>query len=97
MTIKSYTCESCHSIGYSWFIEAPEGLTPEDVEKLVDELINYTDTPTDEQLQEMLEDTFYRQSLDASKIELFKKVTIHVESVHRDIFSQSFNEYKKGE
>ena len=43
--MKRYTSESCHSIGYSWEIDAPESLSAEDVEALQQALIDYTDTP----------------------------------------------------
>lgn len=90
--MKRYLAESCHSIGYAWIIDAPEGLTPEDVEKLQSALCDYTDTPDTAQLLEMLEDVYYCETLDADKIELFKQVTLYVESVYRETFTQSFRE-----
>lgn len=93
--LKRYTAESCHEIGYSWIIDAPQGLTSEDVEKLQDCLVSYTDTPDTAQMLEMLDDINYCDGLDVSKLELFKQVVLYVESVHRETFTQSFREDKE--
>ena len=93
--MKRYTSESCHTVGYKWEIDAPKGLTAEDVEKLQDCLVNWTDTPTQEDLTAMLADKYAIEDLDEDKLELFAQVTFSVDCVHREVFTQSFKEDKE--
>lgn len=86
--MKRYSSQSCHEIGYKWIIDAPETLTMDDVDALQNALCDYTDTPDNASLQEMLEDHTYCEELDAAKLDEFKKVSIYVESVHRETFTQ---------
>lgn len=90
--MKRYTSESSHSIGYKWEIDAPEGLTAEDVRSLQRQLCQYTDTPDTAAMIVMLNDDDYCNELDRSKMELFKQVIIYIEEVHREATTQSFRE-----
>lgn len=90
--MKTYTAQSCHEIGYSWQIKAPKGLTHSDIDALQQSLIDFTDDPCQERLEDMLQDTDYCQDLDLTKLDLFKKVIISVETVHRNAFTQDLNQ-----
>lgn len=92
MMTKRYTAESCHTVGYGWEIDAPESLTEEDLQALIDALVTYTDTPSNSELQSMLLDDCYTEDLDPAKMEEFRKVDIYVESVHREHFTQGLGE-----
>ena len=94
--MKRYTSESCHSIGYSWEIDAPESLSAEDVEALQQALIDYTDTPQQSDLEallSMIPEYLSNYIEDAeSKVEDIAQVTFSVERVHGEAFTQSFSE-----
>ena len=93
---KHYTMESCHSIGYGWNIYAPKEVRQDEIENIMTALVNYTDEPNTTILSEMLQDEFFCEDYDlaSNKLELYKKITIYVESVHRDPFTQSLQEIK---
>lgn len=94
--MKRYTSESCHSIGYSWEIDAPESLSAEDVEALQQALIDYTDTPQQSDLEallSMIPEYLANYIEDAeSKAEDIAQVAFSVERVHGEAFTQSFSE-----
>lgn len=95
--MKRYKAESCHEIGYKWEIDAPAALSPDDVEALQSALCDYTDTPAQNDLHELLvaPSMFladYIEDLNAEKLALVALVTFTVESVHREVFTQSFRE-----
>lgn len=90
--MKNFTAQSCHSIGYAYDIDAPEELNADDIEAVLDALIDYTDTPDNAALQSMLSDEFYTQELDTNKMTLYKQISISVECVHREMFTQEIEE-----
>ena len=101
---RKYTCESCHTLGYRWEIEAPATITPEQVEKLIDALCDYTDEPSQESLDSLLqlEDDlltlgYYIDDVKNTMppIELLRTVKIWTNLVHGDRFTQSFEEVTK--
>ena len=94
--MKRYTSESCHSVGYSWEIDAPESLSVEDVEALQQALIDYTDTPQQSDLEALLSMVTeyladYIEDVE-SKLEDIAQVTFYAERVHGEAFTQSFKE-----
>ena len=89
-----FTAESCHEIGFGWEIDAPESITEEEIEGIIDMLINNTDDPSQEELQIMLHDQYACESLadhnlSHERLDLYKQISISVECVHRSSFSQS--------
>jgi len=94
--ISEYKLESCISLGFRWQIDAPTTLSPNEVEQLMDALSKYADHPTNDDLQSMLSD--YGSYLDdpdyldlkADRVDLYRAIDLHLECVHREVFTQSF-------
>ncbi len=84
-TTRYKTC-STHTIGISWHLNAPEGLTEDDVEKFVEAICNFTDEPSDYARDEILSNPCYNEDLDEGKTELFKQITFHTDCVHREAY-----------
>lgn len=96
--MKKYSCASCHEIGYSWYIEAPDTLTTEQVEKVMEALTEWSDTPDQKDLAEMLENMGSQEmeenELSGVSMEELTKIKIDVSSVHRDYWVQDFEKGK---
>lgn len=90
--MKNYTCGTCHEMGYGWQIQAPNELNPKDIKAIVDSLIEYTDTFSNNQLQMMLDDEDWCEAylLEKDKMHLFKQITLSVERVHSNGYSQFY-------
>lgn len=95
MTQKRWTAESCHTIGYGWVIRAPDTLDESDIEAMQEDLCDYTDEPSQNHLETMLDEGYFSR-IDETKLAEFKKVTIQVESCHRETFTQSLREESNG-
>lgn len=95
---KEYKIESCHSIGIAWDITAPEELTSEEVEELMEEVCNWTDAPEEETVKFALDDWSLGNLIENSdvlkeeRIELYRKLEASPDVVHREFFTQSFAE-----
>ena len=94
---KHFTLESCHETGYAWEVDAPETVTVDEIEKITTALVNYTDEPTQETLNNLLKDECFCDDyeIDESQLPIYRKIIIRVRSVHRDPFVQSLFEVKE--
>ncbi len=91
--MKRYTVESCHEIGNRWEIDAPEGLTPEEVEKVHRALCEYTNEYHSGVIDGLITDAeYYLEDFPKEKLPLLRQITFYVETVHREVFTQPFKE-----
>lgn len=86
--MKRYEATSCHSIGYSWEIDAPDDMTQEQVEALCKALIDFTDTPCQKDLDAFITGNYHvdADGLEGISMETLRKVDIYTEAVHRESF-----------
>jgi hypothetical protein len=100
--MKHYHAQSCHEIGYKWYITAPEGLSRDDIDSLQTALANYSDEPSVGDLAELLVDPSlyladYFDDLDEAKLALLHHVSFTIKTVHRSTSTQFVSEVAKSE
>ena len=89
---NTFTLGSCHTVGLKWNVGSPIGLDKEDIQQVCDLLVDWTDQPSQDTLNEMLEDgwVFTSGKLSDSKKELYGKIAIYTSTVHREFWTQDF-------
>ena len=92
--MNRYSNHTQHETGYRWEIDAPEGLSVDDISNLQRALIDWTSDPSNESLKTMLEDVQYLEdyieSLSEDKLKLFRLMDIYIETVHDNASIVSF-------
>ncbi|MAE86195.1 MAG: hypothetical protein CMB80_25905 [Flammeovirgaceae bacterium] len=91
---KKYAIASCHEIGIKWDIEAPQGLSDDEIETVMRHVSNWTDDPDDQ----TTEDAFYDMdnlieaddALSVERKELYLQIKAYPSMVHRECWVQDF-------
>lgn len=89
---RTYTSASCHEVGYGWHITAPSEVNPSEIEKLQDALVSWHDEPDQKHIDEVLKCHDDYENAPDDLIQLLMQVRFEVKAVHRDCFTQSFEE-----
>ena len=90
--LLNYTAESCHHVGYGWTIKAPATIHYDQVERIVEAVVSWTDHPDQKALSEMLADKIYLEGYGIKIVPELTKIEIDINGVHRESFHQSFRE-----
>jgi hypothetical protein len=82
-----YKVFSTTSYSHIWDIEAPAGLNSDDIDELLKCLCDYSDSPSQEALRDMLVDEDWMKDLiiDAEKIPLLESVIVNTEIFDREV------------
>ena len=96
MKLNRYKGSTCHEVGYRWSIDAPKELTQDDIELVMKVLIDYTDTPSNYELKDMLADKYYMEDLkeelpNTVTKSMLNSISIYTKVVHRDSFMNELN------
>jgi hypothetical protein len=98
--MTTYNIESRHETWYGWRVDAPAGLEESAVGLIVLCMINYSDTPSQQTLMEVLNNKLYLDyfpELDDKKLALLKQVKIETEVTHRDYSAEYLTHVKRKE
>ena len=88
--LNQYSGQSSHSVGYSWKLSVPEGITEDEINYICDGLLGWSDDLEDYEKKHLadflhfeIEDNPYTK-LDESKIDLYQEIKVGVKIVHRE-------------
>lgn len=86
MQMNTYTANTSYIVYNRLVVDAPEGLTEDDINSLITALLQCTDKPTPGTLTDIMQDVDYWEGLHPDKIELYNQVTFTVKTVGREYY-----------